>query len=325
MLKKKISAIVPVYNTEKYVGGCIDSIISQTYPDWELILVDDGSTDGSLDVLKKYEKLDTRIKVIHQKNSGAGMARNKGISQVIGEYIVFVDSDDVIKSDYFEKLSRETADVVFIDINQVDEDFNILHKENMSDYQSLSKDEFLRSQMTGKILWGGVRKAVKSELLLKNKIGFTEHNVGEEAIYSFLLMYYAESFSFIKGSVYEYVNRDGSLSHTKDDDPLSSVANTLKEKILQMGLYDQYANTINAFIASSAIISLDRMAGMYKWSEYKAKAKARVSRYKREIDSHHPVDTDHMSGKAKVLYPFMKAGLITPIYLASCVNRVTRK
>ena len=150
-----ISAIVPVYNIESLVGRCIDSVIAQTYSDWEMILVDDGSTDGSLNVLKSYEAKDSRIKVIHQDNAGPGPARNKGIQNASGDYIVFIDSDDVIKYDYFEKLSHETADVVFIDINQVDEDFNVLHEEHMSCYQSLSKDDFLRSQMTGKILWGG--------------------------------------------------------------------------------------------------------------------------------------------------------------------------
>ena len=192
-----ISAIIPVYNTEMLVGRCIDSVLAQTFPDWELILVDDGSKDGSLNVLKEYEKKDSRLKVFHQENAGPGLARNTGIKKAKGDYIVFFDSDDVIKQDYFEKLSKETAEVVFIDINQVDEHFNILHEEHMSDYRSLSKDDLIRGQMTGKILWGGVRKAVKRELLQKNRIEFTEHKIGEEAIYSFLLLHHASSFSFI--------------------------------------------------------------------------------------------------------------------------------
>lgn len=293
-----ISAIVPVYNTERLVGRCIDSVIAQTYPDWELILVDDGSTDGSLNVLKTYETQDSRIKVIHQDNAGPGLARNKGIQNASGDYIVFIDSDDVIKPDYFEKLSHETADVVFIDINQVDEDFHVLCEEHMSDYRFLSQDDFLRGQMTGKILWGGVRKAVRTELLLKNQIGFTEHKVGEEAIYSFLLMYYAKSFSFINGAVYEYVNRAGSQSDTRDDDPWGSVATALKERIMQMGLYEQYADTVNAFIATATIVSLDKMAGKYTGAEYRRRAKERVRRYRSEVDRNFSVDTKHMDTKA---------------------------
>jgi len=320
----KISAIVPVYNTEKLVGRCIDSVLAQSFPDWELILVDDGSKDGSLEILKSYEKKDRRIKAIHQENAGPGLARNSGIKEASGAYIVFIDSDDVIKPDYFEKLSKETADVVFIDINQVDENFNVLREEHMSDYQSLSKDDFIRSQMTGKILWGGVRKAVKSELLSKNGIGFTDHKVGEEAIYSFLLMHYAESFSFIDGSVYQYVNRAGSQSDTKDDDPWGSVALALKEKVKQMDLYREYANTINAFTATAAIVSLDKIAGKYNGQAYRTKARERVRKYQKDTDKAYPVDLEHMPLKAKVLYPFLKVGWIFPIQAASCINRARR-
>lgn len=319
-----ISAIVPVYNTENLVGRCIDSVLAQSFSDWELILVDDGSTDSSLRILRNYEIKDSRIKVIHQDNSGPGIARNTGIKNASGDYIVFIDSDDVIKPDYFEKLSKESADVVFIDINQVDEDFNVLYEEHMSAYHSLSKDDFLRSQVTGKILWGGVRKAVKSELLLKNGIEFTKHKVGEEAIYSFLLMYYAKSFSFIKGSVYEYVHRAGSQSDTMDDDPWGPVARTMKEKIVQLGIYEQYADTLNAFMATAAIVSLDKLAGNYSGRDYRRNATKRIQKYKEEIDRRFSVDLDHMPTKAKMLYPFLKLGWIAPIHVASCLKRAMR-
>lgn len=319
-----ISVIVPVYNTEFLVGRCIDSITAQTYPDWELILVDDGSTDGSLGVLREYESRDSRIKVIHQENAGPGLARNKGIQNASGDYIVFVDSDDVVKPDYFEKLSHETADVVFIDINQVDEDFHVQREEHMSDYRALSKDDLLRSQMTGKFPWGGWRKAVKTGLLLKNGIGFTEHKVGEEAIYTFMLMHCAGSVSFIKGVVYEYVTRAGSQSDTKDDDPWGGAAAALKEKAKQTGLYEQYADTVNAFIATAAIVSLDKMAGKYAGAEFRRKAKERVQRYRQEADKNYPVDTKHMDTKAKLMYPFLKIGWIMPIRMASRVRRARR-
>ena len=151
----KISVIVPVYNAEKYLEKCIESVLAQTYPNWELILVDDGSKDGSADIVDGYAARDTRIMAIHQENAGPGMARNKGIRVAHGEYIVFLDSDDVIKPDYFEKLSHETADVVFIDINRVDENFHVLCEEHMSKFKKMKKDDFLREQITGKIPWGG--------------------------------------------------------------------------------------------------------------------------------------------------------------------------
>ena len=321
----KISAIVPVYNTEKLVGRCIDSVLAQSFPDWELILVDDGSKDGSLEVLKAYEKKDSRIKVIHQENAGPGLARNRGIKEASGVYIVFIDSDDVIKPEYFEKLSKETAEVVFIDINQVDENFHVLREEHMSDYQSLSKDDLIRSQMTGKILWGGVRKAAKRKLLLDNNILFTDHKIGEEAIYSFLLLYYAKSFSFITGSVYQYVNREGSQSDLKDDDPWGGVALALRSTIIDVKEYDQYANTINAFFATATIVSLDKIAQRYEYKDYKQKARLRLDKYYSEIDKNYMLDKPHMPKKALLMLPFINMKLLFPLYIASKGKDLMRK
>ncbi len=160
--------------------------------------------------------------------------------------------------------------------------------------------------------------------MLKNKIGFTNHKVGEEAIYSFLLMHYAESFSFIKGSVYEYVNREGSQSDTKDDDPWGIVVEALKEKVKQMDLYETYANTINAFQATAAIVSLDKMAGNYDLAGYRVKERERVKQYKINSDRRFSVDFKHMSGKARNLFPFMTIGWVTPIYVASSLRRARR-
>lgn len=108
----EISVIVPVYNTEKYLDRCIRSIINQTFSDFELILVDDGSKDNSGFICDEWEKKDSRIKVIHQKNAGAGAARNAGLAIAKGNYINFVDSDDWINPEMYEilyKLLRETS------------------------------------------------------------------------------------------------------------------------------------------------------------------------------------------------------------------------
>lgn len=99
-----ISIIVPIYNVEKYINRCIDSILAQTISDFELILVDDGSPDDCGKICDEYEKIDSRIKVIHKKNGGLADARNIGLDIAIGEYIGFIDSDDYIKIDMYEKL-----------------------------------------------------------------------------------------------------------------------------------------------------------------------------------------------------------------------------
>lgn len=107
-----ISIIVPVYNVEKYLSKCVESILTQTYTDFELILVDDGSTDRSGKICDEYILKDSRIKVFHQQNKGVSAARNLGIENAQGEYITFIDSDDYITSQYLSDLAKYDSDIV---------------------------------------------------------------------------------------------------------------------------------------------------------------------------------------------------------------------
>lgn len=116
MLEEKLlSIIIPVYNAEKFLDKCINSLLCQTLSDFEIILVDDGSTDASLEMCYKFEQIDNRIKVFSQVNSGQSKARNIGIANAKGKYIAFVDSDDWVDSDYYAKLvdacERNDADI----------------------------------------------------------------------------------------------------------------------------------------------------------------------------------------------------------------------
>ncbi|GFI43477.1 putative glycosyltransferase EpsH [Lachnospiraceae bacterium] len=153
----KISVIVPVYNAEEYLKNCIMSVVRQTYGNWELILVDDGSSDGSLSIADLAAEKDERIRVIHQKNAGPGAARNRGIKEASGDYVVFLDSDDYIDKNYFQLLVPKARinDVVFIDVCQIDGKGKLLKEEKMSQYKTWTKDRLIRSQMTGKVQWGG--------------------------------------------------------------------------------------------------------------------------------------------------------------------------
>lgn len=99
-----VSVIIPIFNTSKYLPTCLDSVISQTYQNLEIILVDDGSTDNSYQIAKEYSKKDSRIKLIHQKNQGQSAARNTGLSKATSDYISFIDSDDEIKPTFISDL-----------------------------------------------------------------------------------------------------------------------------------------------------------------------------------------------------------------------------
>ncbi|WP_314159939.1 glycosyltransferase family 2 protein [uncultured Gemella sp.] len=105
-MHKKISIIIPIYNVEKYLRRCIDSIVNQTYKNTEIILVNDGSPDNCREICDEYEEIDSRIKVIHKANGGLSSARNAGLDIASGEYIMFVDSDDWISEDTLEKLNK---------------------------------------------------------------------------------------------------------------------------------------------------------------------------------------------------------------------------
>ena len=112
----EISIIVPIYNVEQYLKRCVDSILAQTFKDFELILVDDGSPDSCPFICDEYARIDSRIKVIHKANGGLSDARNAGLEMAMGNYIAFVDSDDWIASDTYEYLyeliKKNKADVV---------------------------------------------------------------------------------------------------------------------------------------------------------------------------------------------------------------------
>ena len=321
----KISVIVPVYNSEEYLRRCIDSILKQSYELFELIAVDDGSSDNSWKILENYSKQYNRIRIIHQENAGPGKARNRGLDAASGEYVVFVDSDDFIENDYFLKLSKKTEDVIFIDVNQVDESFELICTEYMSDKREISKDEFIRSQMTGKINWGGVRKAVKRELLEKHNIRYSDHKIGEEAIFSFFIMYYAASFSFIEGPVYTYINRKGSQSDFKMDDPWGNVAELLKKQIENIGKYSFYADTLNAFFVTAEVVALDRLAQNYCLSQYLPRSRAMMKLYSDRIDKSYKVDYKNMPVKARLVNFFVKHEMSITLFVASKAKNKLKK
>ena len=109
-MKILVSAIIPVYNSEQFLEECIESLRNQTLKEIEMIFINDGSTDNSLEILNKYEKIDSRIKVINQNNSGPSVARNIGIEVATGEYISFIDSDDWIDKDMYKMMYEVARD-----------------------------------------------------------------------------------------------------------------------------------------------------------------------------------------------------------------------
>lgn len=316
----KISAIVPVYNSEKYLKKCIMSVVHQTYDNWELIMVDDGSIDKSRKIMEEAMKKEARIKAVYQRNAGPGAARNRGIREATGDYVVFLDSDDHIDKDYFALLAAKAddKDVVFIDVLQVDGKGKILKEEKMSKYKTWTKDRLIRSQMTGKIPWGGVRKAIRLTLLKKNDIEYTLHNIGEEALYSFRVLYAATEIGFLdEKPVYFYVNHEGSQSKLRTADPWGGVVEHMWEYIQRSGLYDEFADTLNAFNMTATVVSLDKISSLYKGKERRKEAETQVDRFFNLYDKDRNIDVRSMSYKAGFFIPFLLKGWYHPVFLCS--------
>lgn len=324
----KISVIVPIYNAEKFLNKCLDSVLSQTYNDWELILIDDGSIDRSFEIAKKYSENDKRIKAFTQPNGGPGKARNTGIEKATGEYIVFLDCDDYIDKDYFKLLHEKGSkyDVVFIDVLQVDSNGNELVEESMSKYKSLDKEKFQKAMMTGKIPWGGVRKAVKSNFLKENNIKYSNLSIGEEALYSFQLLEKANKIAFLDDKpVYFYVNREGSQSKLKVLDPWGGTVEALKNYLLSNEtLYKKYAETLNSFNAVAAIVSIDKISQIYNGKERNSKIKSRIKDFEEMKDESYGFDKISMVKKARVLLPFLNKGIYFPIIFCSKLRNIIK-
>ena len=115
-MNNKVSIIIPIYNVAKYLPACLDSVLTQTYKNLEIILIDDGSTDDSKTIVDSYAKKDKRIKIIHQKNAGQSAARNKGLKEATGDYISFIDGDDKIKPSFIEDLLNAYQDSTAISV-----------------------------------------------------------------------------------------------------------------------------------------------------------------------------------------------------------------
>jgi glycosyltransferase involved in cell wall biosynthesis len=175
----KISIIIPVYNVEKYIQECIDSVLSQTFTDFECIIINDGSTDNSGNICDEYAEKDKRIKIIHKKNGGVSSARNAGLDIAKGEWIVFVDGDDWVDEKYLEFLYGNAVtcnvDVSICGVN-VFEDGLIYHSDKSVSSVTLTPKEAILIMFDIKASFSGfsVNKLFKKQLLDKNSLKYDE-------------------------------------------------------------------------------------------------------------------------------------------------------
>lgn len=210
-----ISVIVPVYNVEKYLERCLDSIVNQTYKNLEVLLVNDGSKDASLNICEEYALKDQRIKVISQENKGAAAARNTGINNAVGEYITFVDSDDYIDLNMYEEMmeinNQYNCDVVMCDCykekDNLREVFTHPIRPGFYDKDMLYKEYFPSLLMTNSVDYPATISnwllLIKRNIINDNELRYKEGmRFSEDLLFGSQVMYYANNFYYMKEKCY---------------------------------------------------------------------------------------------------------------------------
>ena len=246
-----ISIIVPVYNVEKYLKRCISSIIEQTYKNIEIILVDDGSTDKSLEICKKYSKTDKRINVYHKKNGGLSSARNYGIKKSKGNYIIFVDSDDYINNFFVEKLYmcliNEQADIsccYFETFSSKDPTYNIENKKNIKIDVFDSKQAIINMMYDKGINNSASCKIYKKELF--KKISYPLNMYFEDLATTYKVFDISKKIVLYRCPLYYYYQRSESILHQINDKKINDLLHTMTDINLYFKNKPEYKNSILA-------------------------------------------------------------------------------
>lgn len=238
----KISVIVPVYNVEQYLRRCIDSILSQTFSDFELLLIDDGSKDKSGDICDEYAAKDARIRVFHKVNGGVSSARNLGLVKANGEFIFFVDSDDYLDNTHLENYSKDidNFDLIFQGYKLVDETTGkILEKKTFHEIETLDFESSMNVMeqifSIGNFFGPTWNKIFRASIISENEIKFKEDvNLREDEIFTFSYCRFVSRIKVLDSDSYNYQKTSNSLMRRKWLDPL------MLEKVL---LYSENATS----------------------------------------------------------------------------------
>lgn len=211
---------MPIYNAEKYIEKCVDSILKQSYEDFEVLLIDDGSTDNSLAICRKLQDRDVRIKVIHKKNGGEADARNVGLENSKGEYIVFVDSDDYVDADYLKELytlrEKYNASYVSCQCRYLMSNGDITIHPGSPEKEIELKIDLNTADYGSWYLSGGVWcRLYKKTLIEKNDLLFdTTYKIGCDFVFNIQFLTIADVAIATSKCLYTYVQQEDSIMHT---------------------------------------------------------------------------------------------------------------
>ena len=225
----KVSIIVPVFNMEKYLAKCLDSLTSQTLTDIEIVAVNDESTDASPEIITAYAEKDRRIRVVHRSNGGLSMARNSGLDVATGEYVGFVDSDDWVEREMFERMyeagHRNSADIVICNYNRIFE--NAVERSRLGietetvDVAALGiRRYFDKYQFTYKHGDEAWNKIYRREFLEGFGIRFERNReiFSEDKLFNLYCLLHVKKISTLDSSFYNYLQRPGSIMYRRKPD-----------------------------------------------------------------------------------------------------------
>lgn len=266
----KVSIITPVYNAEKYLAATLDSVLSQTFHDFEIVCVNDGSTDKSRHILEEYEQRDKRVRVIDQENNGGSAARNRGIAEAIGEYVMFIDADDlyaktIVEHAYDLALSTD-VDVVFYNFARFSG-----HKPTKLAVRSrtkpaedpgiVTKDTYSQRFFNdfGIITWN---KLVKKSVLDSSKLTFNiglSHN--HDVDFSIRLMLAADTYAWLDEVGYYYRSNDTGLTATKRSDPTNVLKILTELNTLIAPKYKQVKQSFDNYVVDMIAGTLEKYSG----------------------------------------------------------------
>lgn len=284
IISAKISVIIPVYNVEKYLSQCLENIIHQTYTNLEIICINDGSADNSKNILKDYAKIDKRIRIIEKENGGISSARNVGIKEATGDYIHFIDSDDYIPLNYYEKMIK-ASDNTNADI--VCSGFYFEECKEMSVYY---KDTFILTNLYDKLyktfinyfnyVW---RYLIKTSFIKENNFYFINGKVYEDIGYTLELLIKANKVVIVPKVQYFYRYRKDSIVHNKKYNNdlteaflrYNKVLEKYDIKLLNLVLSIKYYKLFSKFTILKKFIYLNKtkyiLLGFIQWKVVHAK------------------------------------------------------
>ena len=303
----KISVIIPVYNVEDYLKDCLDSIISQSFDDIEIICVDDGSEDLSLDILKSYQKQDSRIKIITQENKGPGAARNRGLDISNGEYIYFMDSDDYLEDGALAEMIQISEDknldlLMFKLINFNNEtgekDYNY---SNMPFLDNIEKETFTYNDFKDNIFKVDVTvytKLFKRELISDKR--FDEHLIHQDNLFYMDYIFDAERIYFLNKCLYHRRIRPNSIitSSGKKQCDVITVFNKLGQKLKDRKLYDDVKEDFFIYTINGLYYRYS-LSKVYKKEFY---AKIREDIISKQEEYMNEIDFDKIDAYSKTLF-----------------------